>query len=97
MGDIIHYDNEKDLRLMVDDIIEFILVETQRLVKKDNATDDPNYYLLISQNLTQCLVLNLLNQMRLKQESFLLHTSVSDDKPNHLPINGPDFFRGMKP
>jgi len=99
MKELIHYDNEKDLKLLVDDCTEFIMTETARIVDSCGGTCDGNMYLLVSQNLTNSLVLNVLNRMRLIDMAFVagVNEQKSDDTSNHLPINGPDFFRGMKP
>ncbi len=101
---LVHYDNERDMQAMVDDIVEFLMVETQRLIQTSfdkESQGHGNTYLLVSQNLTISLVTSLLLEMRLRQESFI--RNIAGKSPattgaggNRLPINGPDFFIGHR-
>lgn len=91
------YDNEKDMMLMVDDAVEFLMSETKRLIEQYYDPDDRNAYILVSQNLAFSLILNLMNELHLRQELFMRSFEKQGQGGNHLPINGPDFFKGAEP
>ena len=102
MGRLIKYDNEQDMRAMVRDTVEFITAETDRIVEQEGKMEDVTWYLLVSQNLALSFVSNVLGQLRLKQALSMAdydrkHTQNQGADGGHLPVNGPDFFRGIKP
>jgi hypothetical protein len=97
-GRLMNYDNEKDLKLLVDDSVEFIMSETKRIVEQYYDKDDGNAYILVAQNLTLSFVLNVMNVLRLKEEAFMRAFEIKDKTgDNHLPVNRKDFFKGMIP
>jgi len=72
MGEIVHYDNEQDMRAMVNDTVEFIMSETRRLAETfGDQKNDPNIYLMLSQSITLTFVLNLLKRIHLNNEMFM--------------------------
>lgn len=96
---LVCYDNEKDLRALVSDCMEFLVSETKRIVAQDfSGSTDPNVYVLVSQNLTMSFVLQVLMKSHLNNDMFIaffesMHEN-TDGKGNHLPVNHKDFFKG---
>jgi len=98
---LVSYDNEKDLSALVDDCMEFIVSETKRLVGQDfRDSDDPNVYVLVSQNLTMSFMLQVLMKSHLNNNVFMAFFEKQKQGAgtgNHLPVNKPDFFKGARP
>jgi len=71
MDKMLYYDNVNDLLILVGDNLDFITTETKRIVDQMGKMDDPNYYVLVSQNITYSLIMCLLEQLHIRNETFI--------------------------
>lgn len=93
------YDNEEQMKLMVNETVEFIVSESARLIK-EKKYGDPNYLVFLMDSLTNCFIVNLLMNVHLNKSDIQKRIDVAFGKlgeSNHLPVNRPDFFKGAGP
>lgn len=92
---LVLYDNEEQMKLMVNETVEFIVSESARLIK-EKKYGDPNYLTFLMDSLTNCFIVNLLMNVHLSKNDIQKRIDVAfgkQEERNHLPINGPDFFK----
>lgn len=63
------YDNCEQMNLMINETVEFIRNEMARLIKEKNYSD-PNYAVMLIDQLANCFCLNLLMKLQIYKTDF---------------------------
>lgn len=85
MAEAIKYDNEPEMKKLLDDIFKFLESETKRICLKFNY-DDPNYLNMVMTDLSFCIVMNIL-QVTYKTKEDIKMRIYEEMAKKGLPID----------